>query len=132
MDRAYQGTIDHEGESLEQCEQEMQDVISGKYGRLIEEASNLILVGNEAVAACLVTMWKEKPLIAFSMADPGQQRKGFSKALIEKAMESLRSLQEPVLYLVVTDGNLPAQNLYYKVGFKQLGPAVAGESPPVI
>jgi GNAT superfamily N-acetyltransferase len=132
MDVAYRGTIDHEGETLEQCAEEIASTIGGKYGVFVSEASFLISRDDKAVAACLITMWKNQPLIAFTMTDPEYQRQGFSQALIEESIRALADIDESVLYLVVTDGNTSAQNLYRKIGFKDLGIALPGQAPPEI
>lgn len=131
MNVSYQETIDHEGETFEQCVSEMRDTIMGKYGPFVPEASKLILRDGKAAAGCLITMWKGKPLIAFSMTDPDYQRQGLSKFLILEAMKALSQIGEQVLYLVVTDGNTPAQALYRKIGFKDLGEALPGQPPPL-
>ena len=130
MDQAYQGTIDHEGETLEQCEQEMRATIQGKYGEFITEASNVVTIDGAAVSACLMTMWQGKPLIAFSMTDPKFQRRGLSRFLIELGIQALHRRGEKVLYLVVTDGNTSAQELYRKIGFQELGVALPKTPPP--
>ncbi len=130
MDESYRGTIDHEGETIEQCADEMRGALSGKYGPYISEASFLKEANGLAMSACLVTRWKEKPLIAFTMTSPSFQRKGLSKTLIEKSVDSLAKMGEPVLYLVVTDGNTAAKNLYSKMGFRELGRAHAKQPPP--
>lgn len=130
MDVAFQGTIDHEGETLAQCEREMRDTILGKYGEFVSDASNLIFNGSDAVAACLISMWKGKPLLAFSLTDPKFQRRGLSVHLIRQAIAALYRKGEPVLNLVVTEGNTPAQHLYLKVGFKDRGPALPQTPPP--
>jgi ribosomal protein S18 acetylase RimI-like enzyme len=63
------------------------------------------------------------------MTDPEYQGKGFAKQLILKAMDSLADNYN-VLYLVVTNGNTAAQNLYLKIGFKELSEALPGQPPP--
>lgn len=73
MDVSYQGTIDHEGETLEQCVAEMRSTIDGKYGPFVANASCIIFKDQKAVSACLITIWKNQPLIAFSMTDPEYQ-----------------------------------------------------------
>jgi GNAT superfamily N-acetyltransferase len=129
-DVAYQGTIDHEGESLDQCADEMRETITGKYGEFVSEASQLIIRDGKAVSACLITMWKNRPLVAFTMTDPAYQRQGLSQHLMKASLQALAKIDEPILYLVVTEGNLSAQNLYRKLGFKDLGIAQRGQPPP--
>jgi RimJ/RimL family protein N-acetyltransferase len=130
MDESYRGTIDHEGETLEQCADEMRGTLSGKYGSYISEASFIAIVDGEVASACLVTRWKDKPLVAFTMTGPRFQRQGLSRALIEKSVDALAKMGESVLYLVVTDGNTAAKNLYRKIGFKDLGRAYGKQPPP--
>lgn len=132
MDESYRGTIDHEGETLEQCKEEMLGTLSGKYGPYISEASFLITAESEIASACLITKWKEKPLIAFTMTNPRFQRQGLGRALIEKSLDALSKIGESVLYLVVTDRNTAAKNLYRKIGFKELGRAFGKQPPPKI
>lgn len=126
MDVSYQGTIDHEGETFKQCFEEMSGTISGKYGLFLTNASFVALKGLEAVAASMVTLWKDYPLLAFSMTAPSHQGKGLAGFLIRKSMWALRETGHKVLYLVVTEGNTPAERLYQKIGFEFLGPAIPG------
>lgn len=128
MDASYRGTIDHEGETPEQCYEEMKGTIEGKYGSLIESASFVSMDGPIAASACLITLWKGEPLLAFSMTDPAYQGKGLASLLIQKSISALRLAGLPELYLVVTEGNAPAEHLYSKLGFERLGPAKPGRS----
>ena len=48
MDVAYTDTIDHEGETPEQCLAEIRGTIEGKYGPVIGEASFIFMVGESA------------------------------------------------------------------------------------
>jgi len=126
MDNAYRGTIDHEGETIPQCEEEMRNTIGGKYGPFMANASFVSLQGNQAAAASMITLWKELPLLAFSMSDPAHQGKGLAGNLIRQSMFALKEAGHEALYLVVTEGNVPAERLYRKLGFEFLGPAIPG------
>ncbi len=124
MDRAYQGTVDHEGETPEQCIEEMRGTLTGKYGPFLDFASFAIIESSRALSASLVTFWKEKPLLAFSMTDPMAQGKGYAGFLIERSISALAERGYPELYLVVTEGNTVAERLYHRLGFIFLGPAL--------
>lgn len=126
MDAAYTGTIDHEGETPEQCLAEMRGTIEGKYGQLIKEASFVSLDGDTGASASLITLWKGHPLLAFSMTAPEFQSRGMAGFLIQKSLLALKNAGYKVLYLVVTDGNTPAERLYRKLGFATLGEAIPG------
>lgn len=41
-------------------------------------------------------------------------------------MFALKAVGYKVLYLVVTEGNAPAEHVYRKLGFESLGPAIPG------
>ena len=122
MDRAYRGTIDHEGESPAQCLEEMHGTVTGKYGPFLDGASFVITEGQNSLSASLVTFWKEKPLLAFSMTDPSAQNKGYSKFLIERSISALAEAGYSQLFLVVTEGNSAAERLYDRIGFIKSGP----------
>lgn len=123
MDLSYQGTIDHEGETPEQCLEEMQATLSGKYGPFLEFASFVIEdEEGKALSASLVTLYKDQPLLAYSMTLPEAQGKGMSRFLIERSVDALATVGFSSLYLAVTEGNVPAQNLYKKLGFAVEGP----------
>ena len=130
MDESYRGTIDFEGETLLQCADEIRGTLQDKYGSFIQHASFVATVNDKIVSACLLTHWKAKPLIAFTMTSPQFQRQGLSRALIENSIHVLSDMGEDHLYLVVTDGNAHAKKLYEKIGFKVLGRAYPQQPPP--
>lgn len=136
MDRAYTGTIDHEGETPEQCLEEMKGTLTGKYGPFLDFASFALFDENRdgekrAISASIVTFWKEKPLLAFSMTDPSEKGRGHAGFLIERSISALAERGHPVLYLVVTEGNTSAETLYRRMGFEFVGPALPKEPPSV-
>jgi AmpD protein len=126
LDRAYTGTIDHEGETPEQCLKEIEETLAGKYGPFLDFASFLI----PGKSASLVTLWMEKPLIAFTMTAPESRGQGLGGFLIERSISALAKNGYAELYLVVTEGNTPAQRLYTHLGFKDIGPALPQQPPP--
>jgi GNAT superfamily N-acetyltransferase len=130
MDSAYRGTIDHEGETLAQCVQEIRDTIQGKYGPFIAEASFVVFFDEAPAAAILITEWKGQPLVAYTMTAKEFQGRGLAKFLISKAVSSLGQIKWKELFLVVTEGNVAAEKLYEKMGFQKAGLALPGTPPP--
>src|SRR5438034_121885 len=57
---AYHNTIDDEGESPQEAEQEIQDTLTGKYGPLLSNCSFLIEEQGRALSASIVTSWTDK------------------------------------------------------------------------
>lgn len=120
MLEAYQGTIDYEGETLEDAVREVQATIDGKYGPFLNECSFLIEEGERILSACMVA-WSERmqlPLLAYSMTHPAVRSQGMATFLIKKSINALHAKRYKEIYLVVTEGNEAAQHLYKKIGFR--------------
>jgi GNAT superfamily N-acetyltransferase len=119
---AYQGTVDYEGESLDDALREIDRVCSDLYGRFLSDCS-FVSDGEAGLSsACLVTMLNEgkpdeTPLLAFAMTRKQDQRRGLSSALIQRSVAALSGLGHSRLSLAVTADNLPARRLYEKLGF---------------
>lgn len=118
LSRSFAQTIDDEGETPEQGEAEMTRTLTGKYGPLLDFASFLIESEGRVVSTSVVTLYKERPLLAFSMTDPDYQNRGLSRFLIERSITALAERGYAELTLAVTEGNAPAQHLYSALGFK--------------
>jgi len=120
MWESYQGTIDYEGETLEDAILEIHETINGKYGPLLERCSFFIEENGQALSACLMT-WSEEmklPLLAFSMTHPDFKNQGMGTFLLKKGINALLIQGHKELYLVVTEGNIAARHLYEKIGFQ--------------
>ncbi|HMQ35475.1 MAG TPA: GNAT family N-acetyltransferase [Chloroflexaceae bacterium] len=118
---AYRGTVDDDGETLDDALAEIGRTLGGSYGPYLEPCSFLVEDEGRAVAASLVTRWTEAPLLAFVMVAPDFQRRGLGELVLRRSMAALWASGETELVLFVTDGNTPAQRLYERLGF------VAGE-----
>ena len=120
MLESYRGTIDYEGEALEDAIAEIHGTIDGKYGPFWERCSFVIEQKGQAVAASLV-VWSEDvnlPLLVYSMTHPDFKNQGMATFLLKKSIDALLAQGYKELYLVVTEGNVSAQHLYQKIGFR--------------
>lgn len=117
---AYKGTIDDEGQTLDEALQAIQDTFAGTSGRLLNECSFVIEERGQALACTIVTLWHQQPLLAYVMTHPAAQSRGMGRFLIQKSIESLLAQGYHELSLFVTKGNLPAQHLYDMLGFQTL------------
>ena len=113
---AYHGTIDDEGEGPD--DPEMERTLAGQYGPLLEGCSLLVEEDGRAVCATIVTWWREAPLLAFVMTHPSAQGQGMATFLIQQSINALLALGHTELFLAVTDGNVPAQRVYERLGFQ--------------
>lgn len=120
MLEAYRGTIDSEGETLEDAIGEVKGTFEGKYGKFLWEVSLMAEVNSVPAAAILFT-WSEKdnmPLLAFSMTHAKFKGRGLATELIKTSLGKLSDLNYKECCLVVTDGNEPAMSIYKKIGFE--------------
>ena len=121
MLQAYRGTIDDEGETPEETLGAVQQLFEGGFGALLWAVSEVIddfdAAGPRLISATLVTLWEDRPLLAFTITAPDQQRQGLARAGMQRVMNRLRAGDESELRLVVTRGNVAAEALYASLGF---------------
>ena len=115
---SYTGTIDYDRETLEDALFEIRGVFQGKSGSLEELTSFAIEEGGRLVSAIIITLWQGKPLVAFSMTHPEFKNRGMATYLLKSAINALLTFNHKDLYLMVTDGNEPAQHVFEKLGFQ--------------
>ncbi|MBX9721485.1 MAG: GNAT family N-acetyltransferase [Candidatus Obscuribacterales bacterium] len=116
---SYKGTVDDEGETLEESKQEAKESLDGKYGPAIWEASFAISANNMLASACLV-IDRQGPFMAYVVTSPQFQGKGLAKELIFHSLNALHLRADKNLTLVVTATNTPALALYRKLGFQEM------------
>ena len=117
MYRAYVGTIDYDGETMEQAVLEVQRTYRGDYGTFDAEHSSLAERAGRLVSATLITRWQGRPFVAFTMTDPDFSRQGLARATLERSIRLLHQDGESELRLVVTLANEPARALYESMAF---------------
>jgi RimJ/RimL family protein N-acetyltransferase len=116
---AYTGTIDYEGETLEESVHEIERTFSGEYGPFMPKHSSVVVRQGSLISATLITLWQQRPFVAYSMTVPQFQKQGISRASLQNAMASLHAAGYSQLSLVVTVANEHAHRLYQALGFVQ-------------
>lgn len=121
---AYLGTIDDEGQPLEGAVAEVARTFAGDYGAMIWAASFVASssAASPLASASVVTLWRDVPLLAFSMTAPASKRSGWAGRLIMASALALREIRYNEVVLVVTCGNDAAERLYEKLGFREIPP----------
>jgi hypothetical protein len=119
MLESYKGTVDYEGETLEDAVAEVCATLKGKYGPLLKHSSFLI-EENCILSATIVVLSEtiQHPLLAYTMTLPCAAHQGMATFLIKTSINALLSHGYRELYLVVTKENTAALKLYEKVGFQ--------------
>ena len=118
MHRAYVDTVDYEGETLEQAAAEVRKTIHGEYGEFVPTCSKVGVRAGALVSVTLVTRFQDRPLVAFTFADPAVTGQGLARECMEAVMAELFAQGERELRLAVTLANTPAIKLYTRLGFQ--------------
>jgi RimJ/RimL family protein N-acetyltransferase len=119
---AYRGTIDYDGETIDEAQREVESFFSGSYGQPLLDCSRLGFVGNELVTACLVAQWGDFPLISFVMTGAAWKNRGFGRAILQAVLYLLAKAGHVEVRAVITEGNRPSERIFAQVGFVRVDP----------
>jgi RimJ/RimL family protein N-acetyltransferase len=117
---AYRGTLDDEGEDLDDARA---FVVSSMSEEPILAASWLAFSGDEPVSAILIRRWKQHPLVTFIVTHPDHRRRKLALALAERAMSSLLDMREARVVAFITEGNTASERLFARLGFERFNAA---------
>lgn len=122
MLEAYRGTIDYNGETIEDARAEIWRVLLDMYGPFQPGCSFVHDEGGALQSASLISTIKQglsdpTPLLVYTMTRPSAQRRGLASALILHSARALAAAGHTRLALVVTAANLPARRVYERLGF---------------
>jgi ribosomal protein S18 acetylase RimI-like enzyme len=120
---AYKDTVDDEGETLEEAEEEAKKALGGGYGTVLWDASFVVSRGGVFQAISLVVEGETGPLLAFVATAKACQRQGWGAKLISLSLDALARSDHETLELHVTASNAPAINLYERLGFQKINPS---------
>ncbi|HET8777480.1 MAG TPA: GNAT family N-acetyltransferase, partial [Candidatus Limnocylindria bacterium] len=115
---AYIGTIDYDGEVLDDARAEVAGWIRSG-GRSLQH-SFVALDGDTMASAILASIGDGVPLIAYAMTAASHKTRGLATALMEATMDSLGAAGYDRVELWVTIGNDPAEGIYERLGFRDV------------
>lgn len=121
---SYRGTIDYDGETIEDALNEVQSYFSGLADPASLESSWLAFIDDELVCASLVGFWRERnvPLIAYVMTASRWKGKRFATLAVSRSLQSLADKSHAEVRAVITQGNLPSERIFTLLGFTRLTP----------
>jgi GNAT superfamily N-acetyltransferase len=116
---AYRGTPDEKdvGDGVASATEEIRLTFAGAYGAFLSTASFVAADEGRPVAAALVTLWNEVPLLAYLFTVPARAGRGLGRRLVEAVMHALGEQDHSMLSLAVTEDNIRARRLYASMGF---------------
>jgi L-amino acid N-acyltransferase YncA len=120
---AYRGTVDDDGETLDDALDEIRAYLAGERGgQPLLTASHVAFVGPQVVGACLVADWQARkiPLIAYVMTRAAWKQRGVGKQLLSTVLQTLRAQGYHAVGAVITAGNRPSEQLLGRMGFRKV------------
>ncbi len=119
MLNAYRGTLDDDGETIDDARQEIETYFSGGSGIPLLANSRLVEEDGRIVSACLASLWQEVPLIAYILTAGGNKRRGLARTLLRACLASLVQAGHQKVRAVITGGNVPSEKLFTLHGFQR-------------
>ena len=112
---AYHGSVDDEGETLQDWGEIIEDIKADKFGERIDDASFIICKNGELTSGIIIGLEDDYPYIISLVTAPTYQRQGLATKLILSASKVLKEkYKELILY--VNENNINAIDLYIKMG----------------
>ena len=113
---AYHGSVDDEGETLQDWGEIIEDIKADKFGERIDDASFIICKNGELTSGIILGLENDYPYIISLVKAPTYKRQGLATKLILSASKVLKEkYKELILY--VNENNINAIDLYIKMGF---------------
>jgi GNAT superfamily N-acetyltransferase len=121
---AYRGTIDDEGEDIDDALRFVQPALRAEP---LLGASWLALDGERPVSMLLVKRWKARPLVHVVATHPDYARRQLAATLLERTLAALSSAGETVLDACITRGNTASLALFTRRRFELMETWTEGE-----
>jgi RimJ/RimL family protein N-acetyltransferase len=122
---SYRDTIDYDGETIDDAVREVESYFSG----LRDDSTWLNLswlgfVEDSLACASLVSFWKDRnaPIIAYVMTGSHWKGKQLATLGVARSLQSLVEGNHNKVYAVITEGNLPSERVFTRIGFERVAP----------
>jgi RimJ/RimL family protein N-acetyltransferase len=123
MIEAYRGTIDYDGETLNDAIAEVRAFFAAQRGgEPLVNISRLAFTSTQLIGACLVADWQERqsPLIAYVMTHVKWKNQGIGKILLGAVLQNLHEQDYQEVRAVITEGNDVSERLFARMGFQKV------------
>ena len=116
---AYRGTVDDEGEGPPEALAAIQGFFEEDPGPPILSCSYVIDRNGTLFSACLISLWKQNPIITAIMTHPEHKRQGLGLRVLLTCLHALQHQQYSSVLAFITNGNLPSEKLFAHIGFQE-------------
>ncbi len=121
MLEAYRGTIDYDGEGIDEARSEVSGWLSDDANL---ELSWLALdPDGHVVSACLVSDQNDGPLVGYVMTVPERKNHGLASALLRRTLATAMAAGHTQVEAWITEGNHPSEKVFLAAGFRLEDPA---------
>lgn len=119
---AYQGTIDSSGETLDDARNEVRSFFEQVVTPPLLDCSWVAQAGAGLAAAALAVFWTRHgcPLIAYVITRAAHKQHGLARLLVAHSLACLCAVGYAEVRAVITEGNLPSERLFARLGFAPL------------
>jgi L-amino acid N-acyltransferase YncA len=117
---AYRGTIDDEGETLEDAYAAVDDY----FGRILRDHSNVVVAadGSDRLdAMCFVVEVDGRAYVDPIAVTAARKGHGLGRGMVAMSLGSLAAAGITEVGATITDGNTPSERLFASLGFHRLG-----------
>jgi RimJ/RimL family protein N-acetyltransferase len=111
---AYVGTIDYDGETLEQAIAEIDGYLAGE---AYLDTSRLAAGNDGIVSAVLMSRLAGVPLVGYVMTRANQKNRGLGSALLDLAIAAVWAAGYGEVRAFITAGNGPSEFIFRRAGF---------------
>ena len=111
---AYIGTIDYDGEDLDDAVSEVRSFYDD--GRPLLDRSYLVESDGGIASAVLVSLSEGTPFIGYAMTAPGYKNLGLGRLVTTASLVALAQDGYEKVIFYITEGNLPSEALFRAVG----------------
>ncbi|MGV8885533.1 MAG: GNAT family N-acetyltransferase [Microbacteriaceae bacterium] len=117
---AYAGSVDDEGQSLDDARAAIGALLQGAHGQPRREAwLGVFEDEGPLLAAMLCTTWKGMPFVAHLLTQPSCRERGHATSLIRQFAQQVDATGGTAIGMMVTRAN-PATHLLDELGFQEL------------
>lgn len=113
---AYTGTIDYDGETVDEARMEVAGYFDGEP---ILEHSWLGVQGGAVVSACLVSKHEDHPLIGYVMTAAHVKNQGLAASLLGQSLDTLQAAGYTQVSAWITEDNVPSETIFLRAGFSR-------------
>ena len=120
---SYQGTIDYDGETIEDAMREVESYFSDQDSGWFDY-SWLAFMENDLACASLVGFWPDRnsPMIAYVMTASQHKGKHLATMGVSRSLRSLAEKNYTNVHAVITEGNVPSERVFTRAGFRRFVP----------